>query len=312
MPIGGDRVHNLIPYGYDEEGFRHYHVIIHESNAIVTRITSDDVVTVALCFLGRALGFDVTAHGGSVTVNAEGTDFTFADGSYYVIINGEYFLLLNDRGEPTPAVQTGEHLFIPLYNFGRENPFVNFTVRRNYYTHTAYLYVPRADNNYYYYCNEEIPEFIIGMVRVQIGRYEVNRLNRRIYNNVVTYSHVFDVPPDVYGWISEHDATMIPLRFVSYALELDVHWDGEARIATIDGNGRNIQFAPGATYAILNGTPFPIRNGRGEPIEAVLRNDRIFIPLRTLGEILQMPVAWNPHERYAHLYVVHDVNYFVN
>jgi hypothetical protein len=136
----------------------------------------------------------------------------------------------------------------------------------------------------------------------------VYRLQRQIDNNTVTYTRIFDIPCDVYGWISEHDATMIPLRFVSYALDLDVHWDGEARIATIDRYGMNIQFAPNATYALVNGEPFPIRNGRGEPIEAVLQQGRIFVPLRTLGEILHLPVYWNPHARYAHLCIVHNEN----
>jgi hypothetical protein len=296
MPINSRRMHRVVRHRNDTIWYNH---VMEISQDVVTWLTPEDVVMVSVRFLSQILMFDVIWHSEtrSTTIDIDGRNITFFDGADYMLINGELYPIYNDHGERTPATLISDRIFVPLYAMGQ---ILNMPTRRNYYTNTAYLYHPFRNNFRHY-------DFEMGIVRVPIGRYSVTRFYRQIDNNRVTYRHSFDITCDVTAWVSAYGATMIPLRFVSYALEMDVHWNREALIATItDRNGTHIQFRPYSTYAIVNGQPFPITNGHGQPIEAVLKQGRIFVPLRTLGEILRLPVTWSA--QYAHLYIVHELD----
>lgn len=87
--------------------------------------------------------------------------------------------------------------------------------------------------------------------------------------------------------IIHKDRTLVPLRLVAEALGLEVEWNAESRQALIEMNG--------ATYAFLPGKPF---YGAGDTkvdmdTEAIIRHDRLFLPLRVIAEAMGKPVSWD-------------------
>ena len=170
-------------------------------------------------------------------------------------------------------------------------------VNWNAYTNTAYLYALAEGV-------EMRTAFEIDVVRTPIASMNINNMLR--YNNggSVKLSHASTIYGDTYTWLSEVDSTMVAIRFLAYSLNFDVLWDAGERTATIDPSGRNIEFTIGSSFVSIDGNIKQMLNGRGEPVRATIVDDRIFVPLRALGDILNMPVAWNEHTRNAYLYVV--------
>jgi len=104
---------------------------------------------------------------------------------------------------------------------------------------------------------------------------------------------------------STTNSMMVPLRFVSLALGVDtngvddadnsskVSWDANSKTATIfyaAGNGQKlIQFTAGSSTMVVDGTSIPMANGA----VAEIRDGRMFVPFRALGQALGVPVSWD-------------------
>jgi len=104
---------------------------------------------------------------------------------------------------------------------------------------------------------------------------------------------------------STTNSMMVPLRFVSLALGVDtngvddadnssrVSWDANSKTATIfyaAGNGQKlIQFTAGSSVMVVDGTSIPMANGA----VAEIRDGRMFVPFRALGQALGVPVSWD-------------------
>jgi len=104
-----------------------------------------------------------------------------------------------------------------------------------------------------------------------------------------------DVPheSDVAPFIDPaYDRAMIPLRVVSEALGANVDWIPTTRTVWID--------MPGASYQLIIDTPLP--GGMGVPI---LYQDRVFVPVRYVAEILGATPRWDGSN--AAVYIYHYV-----
>lgn len=91
-------------------------------------------------------------------------------------------------------------------------------------------------------------------------------------------------------------STLIPLRAVSIALADGyrgngsvniVAWDGETKTAIINYNNNVIEFTAGSNTMKINGTPKEIAGGIPE-----IKDGRMFVPFRVLGEELGASVNW--------------------
>ncbi|WP_034630719.1 exo-beta-N-acetylmuramidase NamZ domain-containing protein [Desulfotruncus alcoholivorax] len=97
----------------------------------------------------------------------------------------------------------------------------------------------------------------------------------------------FDSPP----YIDQNGRTVIPLRAVTEALGAEIKWDVDASTATIIKSGIKLEFVVGSKLATVNG------GQRSMDTEPVLKNNRIMIPLRYVGEYLGAKVGWNNSTR---------------
>jgi len=101
--------------------------------------------------------------------------------------------------------------------------------------------------------------------------------------------HESDVAPFI---DPAYDRAMIPLRVVSEALGANVDWIPTTRTVWID--------MPGASYQLIIDTPLP--GGMGVP---VLYQDRVFVPVRYVAEILGATPRWDGSN--AAVYIYHYV-----
>lgn len=186
--------------------------------------------------------------------------------------------------------------------------------------------VPEVDDDYYYddyficecehgdcydYCCEcDYRRPWQELVRAPIGSEVVYRSFRTNPGNGFYYTDILEVHMDTEIWIMPNTAsTMLPIRFIGYALGLDVHWCEPTRTGTLDPEGRNLQFTVDSDYMMLGGVQRPIFNVHGMRVPAILRDDRIFIPLRAMGEALGLQVDWLDEVRIATLLLYNGYMY---
>ncbi len=115
-----------------------------------------------------------------------------------------------------------------------------------------------------------------------------------------TYS--MDVAPYIQ---TSSSSTLVPLRFVALAIcggdvsNADssniVNWNANTKTATINANGKVIQFTDGNSIMIVDGKTITMDNG----VKAEISNSRMFIPFRALGKALGVDVAWDADTKTA-------------
>ncbi len=93
---------------------------------------------------------------------------------------------------------------------------------------------------------------------------------------------------DAKPFIDERNRTLVPIRFVAEALGAEVIWnDG---IVNINKGEDSIEYSLGEYFGLKN----------GEKIEfdtcGIMKNDRVFVPVRYISELLSAKVEWNAKE----------------
>ena len=92
----------------------------------------------------------------------------------------------------------------------------------------------------------------------------------------------FDVAPFI-----ENDRTLVPVRGVFEAMGAEVLWDADARAVTILKGADEIYMEIDSTYILKN------LNANIYDTTAKIVDDRTFIPLRAVSELLDCDVAWD-------------------
>lgn len=87
----------------------------------------------------------------------------------------------------------------------------------------------------------------------------------------------------------DYDRTMVPLRIIAEALDAQVRWEGGTRTVYITRGGVQIRMPIGE----------PLPDGMGTP---VIVNDRTFVPLRYISEIMGANVRWDDSARAVYIY----------
>jgi|GEM_PF-5379096 len=95
---------------------------------------------------------------------------------------------------------------------------------------------------------------------------------------------IADVAPFIY-----EDRAMVPLRMISEALGADVSWNEATRVATIIHNN----------VAITLPLDTPLPSGMGTPM---IVNDRTFVPVRYVTEMLGANVRWDDENGAVYVY----------
>ncbi|MDR0999259.1 MAG: copper amine oxidase N-terminal domain-containing protein [Clostridiales bacterium] len=110
-------------------------------------------------------------------------------------------------------------------------------------------------------------------------------------------SKTYDMEAAAYLY-GDAGALMVPLRFVSNAFGLNdsqIVWDDINKTATIFAPNRTLQFTLGKSVMIVDGVAINMYSPAPEnlPIAAEIKNDRMYIPFRPLGDAFGIPVEWD-------------------
>lgn len=101
----------------------------------------------------------------------------------------------------------------------------------------------------------------------------------------------FDQPP-----IIENGRTLVPMRKIFETLGATVNWDGETQTITSTKGDTTIVLTVGNTTAYKNGEPIEL------DVPAKIINGRTLVPVRFIGESLDMVVEWHEYDRIVALY----------
>lgn len=108
----------------------------------------------------------------------------------------------------------------------------------------------------------------------------------------VTINGVEVIFPDAKPFIdAETDRTMIPVRFIAEDLKSEVKQNAEDKVVYINKGDNNIQLTIGSNIAIVNNEPIELET------EAVIHEDRTYVPLRFVSEALGAEVDWDGSTR---------------
>lgn len=113
----------------------------------------------------------------------------------------------------------------------------------------------------------------------------------KVEAKVNDYIKILDYPPFILN-----NRTMVPLRFISESIGAVVEWDSVVRIVTItieDGSGikKVLKLSPDSMVASLNGEPYEMDT------PPVIRNGRVYVPIRFILEAFGAKVEWIKSER---------------
>lgn len=86
----------------------------------------------------------------------------------------------------------------------------------------------------------------------------------------------------------KNGTTYVPIKFVAEALKVDsVKWNSETQSVTIKDSGKTILLFINKNYAYVNNQYKSLNNN------ALLKENRTFVPIRFVSEILGAKVAWD-------------------
>lgn len=170
-------------------------------------------------------------------------------------------------------------------NAASGNEFLMFTDTTSYYAFKEYINVVTSTGT------------LDSVVKVTVGEKTISMNGTEAQMDVAPYIQ------------ASSNSTMVPLRFVSVALGVDdatkpdessrVSYDPNSKMATIYfGSGANqklIQFQAGSNKMTINGTAIGMENG----VVAEIKDGRMFVPFRALGQALGVNVSWNADTRTA-------------
>jgi len=101
--------------------------------------------------------------------------------------------------------------------------------------------------------------------------------------------------PDAEPFIDDNGRTQVPVRFVSEALGAEVGWEGSTKTVTISQGDKEIKIVIGKKDYTINGEKSLMDT------EALLKEDRTFVPVRFVSEGLGAKVDWDPAVRTVYI-----------
>lgn len=103
--------------------------------------------------------------------------------------------------------------------------------------------------------------------------------------------------PDAQPYIDGKGATQVPVRFVGEELGYSVNWSqldtGGIEVRLANSNGKVLELETGVSVATVNGSPLDLSTS------PVLRDGRVYVPLRFISEAKGIRVQWDSINRIA-------------
>ncbi len=134
--------------------------------------------------------------------------------------------------------------------------------------------------------------FIVGaaVMLMSVSAYagEVVNSNASIY---VNGKEIVDASAKIY-----EGYTMVPVRFIAERLGCQVIWDDAQRKVTIKDGGTVVNFTEGVKTMVVDDKIKEI------PVEPIISDDRVYVPLRSVSEGLDIDVTWNEMTRTVSVY----------
>lgn len=107
-----------------------------------------------------------------------------------------------------------------------------------------------------------------------------------LHKDIEIYVDSIKLTPDVSPYL-ENNRTFVPIRFVAEALKANIEWDGSKATAIIRNGDQTISLPVGSKTAYVNGSAYHV------DATIKLYQDRVFVPLRFVSEVLKSHVDWN-------------------
>lgn len=92
--------------------------------------------------------------------------------------------------------------------------------------------------------------------------------------------------PDAQPFVDVRNRTLVPIRFVSEAMGAQVEWENETETVVIYKGQDMVRYTIGQPIAYLNGEMLVFDSF------GILKEDRTFVPLRFIAEMLSCTVDW--------------------
>lgn len=109
------------------------------------------------------------------------------------------------------------------------------------------------------------------------------------YNVKLKYNGSDIYFPDAKPYIDENSRTLVPVRFVAESMNMDVKWEE-------NGKPNNVTLTKGSMKVDLKiGERVALVNGRQQSLDtsAVILNERTYVPLRFLSELMGAQISWD-------------------
>ena len=97
--------------------------------------------------------------------------------------------------------------------------------------------------------------------------------------------------PDAQPFIDARERTLVPIRFVSEALGAKVDWDNDTKTVLIEKDNDKIRYTINEFRAYLNDKVVSFDSF------GILKENRTFVPLRFISEMLMCDVNWNDSDK---------------
>lgn len=99
-----------------------------------------------------------------------------------------------------------------------------------------------------------------------------------------------EIKSDVAPFIKEN-RTLVPVRFISEALEYDVKWDNDKRTVSINNNDKNMVLTINDKNINVDGKT------KTTDVAPTLHNNRTYVPIRFISENFGVDVKWDNDSR---------------
>ena len=112
---------------------------------------------------------------------------------------------------------------------------------------------------------------------------------KKVDFKVIINGNPTDLKDDI---LEENGRTMLPLRSIANALNVQIEYNAEDKVAIIEKDGLRIEFPLGYNVAIVNGKEIQIDSSDKE-VRSIVSNGRTYLPVRFIAEQLGLEIGFN-------------------
>lgn len=138
---------------------------------------------------------------------------------------------------------------------------------------------------------KKLTALLLTMVLITTGIVVTTPVFAETNDVVVTLDGEAITFPDAQPFINEDNRTLVPVRFVSEAMEAELSWEAQTSTVTIVKGENTIVYPIGSLEATLNGTAVAFDT------KSLIKDSRTFVPIAFISELLNCSVTWSQETR---------------